>query len=957
MSIFITVIIILGIIFVSGLISNKILIKMAFRNIFRKKNEALLMMIGSMISMAFIIGALGLNDSFNNFVYKSIENNLGEIDYVIYDRENGVDADELSDMIDELQSEDYIDGVLPIYYKFFPVTKAGDSKKMNFTNFKQLSVVSFDYEKAVYFGMNKPEIPDEIKNLKENEVAVTSDYSVSSGFSVGDQIDIIQGTDPMSLLFPKKYTIKYIIDKKGIMNYRGFNSEGFNGAVYLNYNAMKKIVKYSSENRYTEVLISAKGDILGGNRDYSDKINDIINKYSPGYGISYAKADRLESVSSGEVTFVFIFLSVFAIIAGIVLLLNMYDMLISERKRELGILRAGGFSKKWARLTVFYESIFYTLFSVPFGVIFGIILSRFTFSRVTNLTSGLSDLNILSGVPIFDKFYISINSVLIGSAVGIILPVIITYFYTFTVNRLNIVNAIKDVKDYRKPKSKPVYWIMLVLGIILTLLPENFYTKIFGISLIMLFIPFTVFFKYRNILNRFIPAIPMIISFFYKSQSFIVLGEKAFIILFATIMLSLYNLDILTGAFGFLFSKIKNASPILKIALNYPVRNKRRTGMIITLYSLVIFVLVIMTVVPYIQVANLQNSKDTLFAGFDGILVNVPGDLTGKKLSDEEMKEIENLGAYGQFYFLTSKTEDQEVPLIVTSKTFYDVNKLSFKETIDEFKGMSDREIWQELYNNPHYSVVPEFYVKDNPHFSVKLGDEFDVKIQNIVTGLLGRRTEGYDYKIKIAAVISGVSQSLALGPIVSDKMDVLENVKGGSVSGYLFTLGKPSYIESVRSAFKEKGQFSIFVDDIIGIGMRITQGMVNIINSFLYFGLIAGIIGISITVVKSVSERKKTIGMMKSIGYGKSMIFMTFFIENSISIILGILIGITAGTVTSYKIYEIIRGNGYLKFIYPFKDIIIMAVGIYLVSILFTFIPSLKASGISAAEAMKNED
>lgn len=86
-------------------------------------------------------------------------------------------------------------------------------------------------------------------------------------------------------------------------------------------------------------------------------------------------------------------------------------------------------------------------------------------------------------------------------------------------------------------------------------------------------------------------------------------------------------------------------------------------------------------------------------------------------------------------------------------------------------------------------------------------------------------------------------------------------------------------------------------------------------------------------------------------------MIFMTFFIENSISIILGILIGITAGTVTSYKIYEIIRGNGYLKFIYPFKDIIIMAVGIYLVSILFTFIPSLKASGISAAEAMKNED
>ncbi|OQY09526.1 MAG: hypothetical protein B6I29_03165 [Marinitoga sp. 4572_148] len=156
----------------------------------------------------------------------------------------------------------------------------------------------------------------------------------------------------------------------------------------------------------------------------------------------------------------------------------------------------------------------------------------------------------------------------------------------------------------------------------------------------------------------------------------------------------------------------------------------------------------------------------------------------------------------------------------------------------------------------------------------------------------------------KIVAVTSKISESLAMGPVFSINHPDLEKYKKYAIHGYFFSID-PNYKTQIVNYLKKKNQFFIFVDDLLDLGLKASHGMISIFNSFLYFGLIVGIIGIAITMMKAVNERRRVIGMLKAIGFTKNMIFSSFFIEATIIILLGIFIGITSGTFSSYLIFK----------------------------------------------------
>ena len=66
------------------LIKNKKIRKISYRNLFRKKTQTILIILGSMIGTAMITGSLGINDSMNLFLYSQIKDELGSVDEIIY---------------------------------------------------------------------------------------------------------------------------------------------------------------------------------------------------------------------------------------------------------------------------------------------------------------------------------------------------------------------------------------------------------------------------------------------------------------------------------------------------------------------------------------------------------------------------------------------------------------------------------------------------------------------------------------------------------------------------------------------------------------------------------------------------------------------------------------------------------------------------------------------------------
>jgi putative ABC transport system permease protein len=549
-----TAFIVIAYIFIKASYKSYIL-KISYRNIFRIKRESFLMILGSMIGTAFIIGSLGMNDSFKNYVYKSVDLYFGEVDEVINSKVS-INYEKIEPFIEELKEKNLIDGVMPIFFKLYPVTKKGNIRGLKISELSQASLVGMDYKLLSEFGENKIQVPEELLNLKDNEAVITKRLAERLNVVEGDEIEIVTGASPINILFPRRFKIAKVIDSKGVLNYRGLDANNGIGTVFITLNSARNITKIPSNNYY-QILISNKGDYIKGNK-LTETVKEIYEKMNIDAEFIPVKDNQIKAVDRGGVSYVFLALSLFSIISGGVLIVNMYSMLVGERKRELGVLRAIGFKKKDIRNVIFYESIFYTLFSIPFGIGAGILISRFTFSRVTSLFKSLSAFeNIIGEIPLIDSYYISLNSILIGLAVGILLPLTITFWYSYSIGKLNIVNAIKELEDEKK-KSK--------------------------------------FEKYKYYIENAFAIIVFIIALFLKIDSLVILGVKSFLILVSAILIITFNLKFIEL---FLINIIKLKGkfvPILKIAFSYPMRNRRRTGGIITLYGMVIFIIVILTI-------------------------------------------------------------------------------------------------------------------------------------------------------------------------------------------------------------------------------------------------------------------------------------------------------------------------------------------------------------------------
>jgi putative ABC transport system permease protein len=83
------------------LLRDKLITKISFRNIFKKKMQTVLILLGTMIGTAFIIGALGINDTYNNFVNTNIEKFYYKIDTVI--DVDGLEQDHVDQILSQLK--------------------------------------------------------------------------------------------------------------------------------------------------------------------------------------------------------------------------------------------------------------------------------------------------------------------------------------------------------------------------------------------------------------------------------------------------------------------------------------------------------------------------------------------------------------------------------------------------------------------------------------------------------------------------------------------------------------------------------------------------------------------------------------------------------------------------------------------------------------------------------------
>lgn len=120
---------------------------------------------------------------------------------------------------------------------------------------------------------------------------------------------------------------------------------------------------------------------------------------------------------------------------------------------------------------------------------------------------------------------------------------------------------------------------------------------------------------------------------------------------------------------------------------------------------------------------------------------------------------------------------------------------------------------------------------------------------------------------------------------------------------------------------------------------------------------LLVGGIGIMNSMLISVSQRVREIGLRKAVGAQKAHIISQFLIEASFITIVGGIIGIIFGVAVSFLASVVLIKLGYeWQFLIPLSSIVIGFSVSFTIGIIFGLYPAIKASRISPMEALRYE-
>jgi len=113
---------------------------------------------------------------------------------------------------------------------------------------------------------------------------------------------------------------------------------------------------------------------------------------------------------------------------------------------------------------------------------------------------------------------------------------------------------------------------------------------------------------------------------------------------------------------------------------------------------------------------------------------------------------------------------------------------------------------------------------------------------------------------------------------------------------------------------------------------------------------LVVGGISVMNTMLISVNERKREIGLKKALGSTNGSIMFEFLIETLIIVLISCIMGIGLGLGISYLL---MKSYG-IKLIIDFKNLILAVVFSLFIGVVFGVYPALKASRLNPVESLK---
>lgn len=171
-----------------------------------------------------------------------------------------------------------------------------------------------------------------------------------------------------------------------------------------------------------------------------------------------------------------------------------------------------------------------------------------------------------------------------------------------------------------------------------------------------------------------------------------------------------------------------------------------------------------------------------------------------------------------------------------------------------------------------------------------------------------------------------------------------------------------PEQIETLKADLDNAGFAGQTISDQLGSIQAVIDGIVGVLNGFAIIALIAAGFGIVNTLLMSVQERTREIGLMKAMGLSSSKVYALFSSEAVLIGLIGTVLGVGAAFLLGLGINEALATTlladlpGLTISLFTFPDVATVFAIVMVISFLAGTIPSMKAAKQNPIDALRYE-
>ncbi len=937
---------------------HKILFKIGLRNIFRRKTNTMIVILGLMIATAIITSSFGVGDTMENMVEDEIYSEWQHTDVTVFNttvegRLVPISSNTHQNLSTDILKIENVKGVSGEVHGSLPVLNPDTRLSQPGTR-----VIGMDFDEGEGGGDFYKDGGSFETELGPGEIFIDTRLAEELEAEKGDELTLFTVGSPRGGI----YTVRDVIDNEGRGAFRGRSK------IIMSLPDAQEAFGIPGQINY--IRVTSVGGV-GDGIEYSDQIFadiETLLQENPEYSVLEARGNKNQVLQNfkenmSQFTDIFFIFGTFSIIAGIILAVNIFVMLGEERKSEMGMSRAIGMKRGHLRRVFSYEGMIYAGAASFVGVFMGVGITYVIFYLLEDIFATFG-----GDVSLLGYFTFTPESMILAFALGFLLTMGTIFFSVTRISKLNIVRAIRDIPEPPvAKKSKKVFYMAiagLIIGGLLTVMgtgTDQLWLPVTGISLIIIGIG-TVTRRWIGdraaytgvgvflLIWWLIPleALDPFEGYTAGLEMFILSG---LFMVTAGVLIIMLNGHLLTGGMEKLCRSETGFKAVVLSAISHPLKEKFRTGMTIFIFALIIFAITVMGMIVGIFDTNIERMIEEEsggyeimgFSGQDQFIDNIHQEIINNdNLTIDDFNQIDS--AYrGNVRMVTGEGGIRRDSVIGIDRNFVNNNTFVISDHVDDYGSVDD--VWEAVLSEPDLVITNAPTDQFGPP-----GGQM-VELGSTVTFL------DHENELREKKVIGFMDQNVVSGYFMS-KETVERDFNITSNSLFFFnvkeTVDPDELARELNREFIQYGFRTVVIDTIIREALSATYMFFDLFSGYMGLGLVVGIAGLGIISLRAVHERRLEIGMMRAIGFKRKMIRYAFLIENSFITILGIVLGSSLGIAIGWLLwYDGFKPMGW-EFGIPWVSILTIGLIAY-VAMLLVAIPSAhKASKVSPAEALR---